>query len=590
MTYLKLKGILMAALLVFVANVGRAAVDYKQDADYLALRDSLHHAFNDGDSARFFVAVGNLEDYLLGKGDLHAYYTQRCNEIVFHLNRQNIIEAYKLATKLSHELHERKLDKEMYMAVNMMGHIYNYCGNEESAKRCFWDVIKRMEKEGYRESMPPIYMNLVNILMDEDPQEAMRLLDKAVEISEKYSPERLFDIEARRTLCYYKTGDMAKFREGYKAYKEGVAQGKSSVHGESLDIYYLALQGNVDAAVKMAMEELGNADRYGTVAEICENAGRWEEAYRALRQEMTASDSLNSYILSNNMEGIKDELRLYDTERQLARNRIIALAAVAGLLALLLVALVAFVYYRRRHEKELKTAYEHALESDRLKTAFIRNVSHEIRTPLNVISGFAQLLTDGDLVKDEQERKGMADAMVKNSNQIITIIDEMLELSINESTGMAERTDVVKCNKVLQEVLNDFSGDVQGDVTLKFESTLPGDFTLATHERMLRRMVAALVDNAVKNTEQGTVTLRATADDENLTVVVEDTGQGIPQEESEHIFDRFVKLDTFKEGLGLGLPLCRAIALRLGGSVSYDGSYAGPGARFVVLLPIQTET
>ena len=144
-------GIGLVLVMLMLAVLPTKAADsnsYKESKEYLTLRDSMHHAFNDADSARFFVAVKKLENYLLKQDDLHAYYTQRCNEIVFHLNRQNVFEAYKLATELSKELAERKLDKEMYMAINMMGHIYNYSGNKESAKKCFWEVIRLMEREG----------------------------------------------------------------------------------------------------------------------------------------------------------------------------------------------------------------------------------------------------------------------------------------------------------------------------------------------------------------------------------------------------------------------------------------------------------
>ena len=134
---MRLKNILLvlAVATVSVAVQAKADEKYKDTKEYLTLRDTMHHAFNNGDSAHFFVSVRKLEDYLLGQGDLHAYYTQRCNEIVFQLNRQRIFEAYKLATQLSKELTEKKLDKEMYMAINMMGHIYNYSGNEEGAKK-----------------------------------------------------------------------------------------------------------------------------------------------------------------------------------------------------------------------------------------------------------------------------------------------------------------------------------------------------------------------------------------------------------------------------------------------------------------------
>ena len=156
---MRLRTILLTLTLSIFGLTGYAQEDYKQSAEYLALRDSMHHAFNDGDSARFFPALKNLQDYLLKQNDLHAYYTQRCNEIVFLMNQQRIFEAYKLARELSKELREKKIDKEMYMAVNMMGHINRYCGNKEEAKKNWFQVISMMEEEGYESSMPPIYMN-----------------------------------------------------------------------------------------------------------------------------------------------------------------------------------------------------------------------------------------------------------------------------------------------------------------------------------------------------------------------------------------------------------------------------------------------
>ena len=99
-------------------------------------------------------------------------------------------------------------------------------------------------------------------------------------------------------------------------------------------------------------------------------------------------------------------------------------------------------------------------------------------------------------------------------------------------------------------------------------------------------MVNALLDNAIKNTNQGSVTLRAHVIPGKLELAVEDTGCGIPPEDANRIFERFVKLNDFKEGLGLGLPLSRMIASRLRGYLVYDQSYAGPGARFILSLPL----
>lgn len=559
-----------------------AADDYKQSKEYLTLRDSMHHAFNSGDSARFFPALKNLQDYLLAQGDLHAYYTQRCNEIVFQMNRQRIFEAYKLTRELSKELTEKKLDKEMYMAYNMLGHLNRYCGNKETAKANFRKVIEMMEKAGYYESLPPIYMNLVNVALDDNPKEADELLDKAKEIAEKYSPERVFDIETRKTLSMFNRGDIPQFVEGYKKYQEGIAQGKSSVHGRSMEVCYEASLGHTDEAVALARETLGEeADEFITL--IYERAGRWQEAYTSMKNEALANDSINNVILINSMQGFRDELRVYDIERETTHQRAVTLIVTIVLLLLLIVALCYISFSRQRHMKQLKRAYDHAMESDRMKDAFIRNMSHEVRTPLNVIAGFAQVLADPDLSPSPEKRKEMAEMIQKNNYLITSQIDEMIELALNESGGEIVKDDKVDINKMLQTLVKEKSKYVAEGVSMLVDTMLADDYSITTNREMLRRAMIIVVDNAIKYTQKGTITLGANVADGQLTLSVEDTGCGIPPQEAEHIFERFVKLNTFKEGIGLGLPLCRTIVTRLGGTIRLDTSYQR-GARFVITL------
>ena len=577
------KTILLALTMLFTIGQAKAADDYKQSSEYLTLRDSMHHAFNDADSARFFPAVTQLEDYLLQQGDLHAYYTQRCNEIVFQLNRQNIYEAYVLARNLSMELREKKLEKEMYMAYNMLGHLNRYCGNKEAAKRNFNYVISEMEKYGYYESMPPIYLNLVNVELDDDPDEARQLLERALEIARKYSPERVFDIETRKTLSYFNSGNIDKFLEGYKEYRKGVEEGLSSVHGRTLVVYYLACMGKTDEAVALAKKELGE-DSGDAITKVYEMAGRWKDAYESLRQETAAKDSINNVVLINSMAGVREQLTLHDVERKTARNRSIAFTIGILLLALLVAALSYIILARRRHMRQLKRAYDHALESDKMKSAFIRNITHEVRTPLNIISGFAQVIADPELVAGPEERAHIAGMMQKNTQLITSLVDEMLELSLNEnSPEKVAKDDSVEVNDLIRDFLQENEYKVNKAIKLQFESSLSEDFCLQTNEGMLKRVVTLLFDNAVKYTKEGAITLKANADDEQVTLAVEDTGTGIPEKEAETIFDRFVKLDTFKEGLGLGLPLCRMIVERLGGTVNLDTTYK-QGARFIVKL------
>jgi len=575
--------LLTAALAcTLTAAPAETADDYKTSAEYLALRDTMHKAFNDADTARFYRAVKKLKLYLLHQGDLHAYYTQRCNEIVFQLNRQNIFEAYKQAKQLSVELTDRKLDKEMYMAINMMGHIYHYSGNEETAKQCFREVIRRMEEEGYRESEPAIYMNLVNIVIDEDPEEALRLIDKAVEISRETAPDRVFDMESRRTLAYYRMGDMPRFLEGYKAYREGVAKGQNSVHGSLLEIYYLTSQGRYDEAIAIA--RLRENDPYETMADIYSQAGRWKEAYEALKLGTAESDSINSVILSSSMQGIQEELAVYDVERRAERTKLYALFTIVVLLVLLVVALAYIMRSRRRHLREIQKAYDRVLESDRMKTLFMQNVSHEVRTPLNIISGFAQVFADPDYQLSADERQHIAETVSHNTHIITTMINEVLDLSAYESAAEGDMVPIA-CNRALRQIIDDFGKEdrLQGN-TIDFQTTLDDAFTVVAQEELLKRILLPLVDNAVKNDPGGCIEVRAMAEDKRLVITVRDHGKGVPADEAEHIFERFVKLDNFKEGLGIGLPFSRTMARRIGGDVTLDTGFDGPGARFRVVI------
>ena len=576
--------ILLTTTLLLATGISQANVDYKNDAKYQVLRDSMTHAFNDGDSTRFYQHVTNLQNYLLSENDYHGYYTQRCNEIIFEMNRQKIFEAYVKAQQLSKELREKKLDKEMYMAVNMMGHINKYCGNKEAAKKCFYEVIELMKKHGYYESIPPIYMNIVNVALDDDPDEALELMDKAKEIAEKYSPERVFDIETRKTLSYYNRGNIAKFLEGYKVYKEGEKEGKSSVHGRSMEAYYLASIGKVDEAIAYAQKYLG--DEGGeAIPLIYERAGRWEDAYKAFKKESLASDSIDNVVIINSMHGIQDQIQLYETEHKQAMDRTYGLLVLILLLILLIIAMAYIVQTRKKHMIELKKAYDKALESEKMKTAFIQNVTHEVRTPLNIITGFAQVIANPDMAESPEERKHISTMMQKSTRQVTVLMDEIIGLSLLDSTERTQKNDETNINRILKELTCEYKNYATSETEVKLETELDDDYVLKTNENMLRRIMNCLLENATKYTKQGSITVRAKQEDKLLKLIIEDTGSGIPEQEAEHIFDRFVKLDSFKEGIGLGLPLSRKLAEQLGGKVELDTTYKD-GARFIVTLSI----
>jgi signal transduction histidine kinase len=336
----------------------------------------------------------------------------------------------------------------------------------------------------------------------------------------------------------------------------------------------------------MAMKDLAPTEGYEAIIKIYERAGLWQKAYEYLKLENAASDSINTIILSNSMQGIQSEMKVHEADRKASRYFIIGLLVTVILLALLLMAMTYIYNSRRRHMRQLERAYQHALESDKMKAAFIQNITHEIRTPLNIINGYAQVLSSPDFDLSIEERKVISQTVMNNTNTITTLVNETLELSSMETGVIAEKKDKVQLHQLISDEMRTLQQITGNQLEMNYHSTLADDYELMTSELLLRRIINTLIDNAIKNTPQGSITVSTSITDEMLTISVEDTGTGIPQGEEEHIFERFVKLDDFKKGLGLGLPLCRALCRRLEGNVVLDKNYQGPGARFVVTLPL----
>ena len=246
------------------------------------------------------------------------------------------------------------------------------------------------------------------------------------------------------------------------------------------------------------------------------------------------------------------------------------------------------VQTRKKHMKQLRRAYNKALESEKMKTAFIQNVTHEVRTPLNIITGFAQVIADPDMADSVEERKHISAMMQKNARRVTVLMDEIIGLSLLDSTEKIQKDDETNLNKILKELADEYKSYATSETEIKLETELPNDYVLKTNENMLRRIMNCLLENATKYTQKGSITMRAKQEGILLKLSVEDTGSGIPEKEAENIFGRFVKLDDFKEGIGLGLPLSRKLAEQLGGKVELDTTYKD-GARFIVTLPISDD-
>lgn len=237
--------------------------------------------------------------------------------------------------------------------------------------------------------------------------------------------------------------------------------------------------------------------------------------------------------------------------------------------------------------KRLSVATSEAMEADRKKTEFMQNMSHEIRTPLNAIVGFSQVLVDGDTPLSTEERLNMTKIVSSNIEVLNILVNDILALTSIETDKYVFKKDNVSINSICHRALCAASHLKPKDVSLFFEGQLPNSFCLATDADRVTQVLYNLLTNALKNTTQGSVVLDCTADgnSKKLTFSVTDTGIGVPKDKQKYIFERFSKLDTFKQGVGLGLNICPIIAQKLGGTVDIDPTYTN-GARFVFTLPL----
>lgn len=238
-------------------------------------------------------------------------------------------------------------------------------------------------------------------------------------------------------------------------------------------------------------------------------------------------------------------------------------------------------------EQQLQITKAAAEKANQDKTAFIASISHEVRTPLNAIVGFSELLAD-DVYEDE-DKKEFAGIINKSSETLMNLINDVLDLSRLESENARlkiEPYDFVAC---CQELLRNVAGKVADGVKLTFTSPF-NSYIIETDIFRLQQLLSKLLLNAAKFTTAGEINLSYEVDEEKQEVrfMVTDTGCGIPLEKQETIFERFEKLDDFVQGTGLGLPISRMIALKLGGNLQVDSSYT-QGARFIFVHPIKKE-
>ena len=344
---------------------------------------------------------------------------------------------------------------------------------------------------------------------------------------------------------------------------------------------------------------------YATQSYLYEEMGDYKNALKAVR-------TTNNIRFNERVEEAQSSLaemqtlfevgRLeFEKSRLTGRIRFIALLA-GGILVLLLVGWSVYQYVMVRQLKQIRRQLtdaneeitrqsRRAMESEKMKTAFINSMCHEIRTPLNAINGFSDLLLEGD--HDHNTRREFREQIWASTTALTTLLENMLELSSlvssEEPLPLAETDLGLLCAERLQ-IQRELSQNPSVEYILKGGGGGGGGgrgtCVIPTNETYMTRVIDNLLQNAAKFTAAGSVTVCCDKDDSTrkLRIRVTDTGIGIAPDKQEWVFDRFTKVDSFKPGSGIGLYLCRLIVTRLGGAIRVCPDYRA-GCCIEITLP-----
>ena len=560
--------------------------------------DQFQHLLVKGSPEDFYAFVAKYEVDLQEKGYMMLYYKLKTNKGFFALAHNMLYRAIKYAEELDNEVRKAEAKDYYYLPTGLYGDIYKKGHDMRKAKQFF---LQALEEVGDRDPKFTLrmYMNLAEMTSLSHPDEALQWLDKYVKVAKdiKSMDHISMSLGMKAYICLLKN-DKQTFEPIYAQYMDIKKKHELEINNRYdniVDVAKHAFDGNFSRALYKIHE--GNLIVDSTLCVICVEAmeGDIKDGFQAIKNHYVEMDSIYSLVQAANFNQFANETSLMRSQEETMANKRLAKQLINWLIGMTVVFLFVYIMGRRRlmkkiwaRSKELKVALARAEESDRMKTEFIQSMSHEIRTPLNAVAGFAQVLSSPDYQLSDQDKKKMQGRIKENVDVITSVVNELLELSQSESETVmteVEKSDI-KCNELCRSVLESMKGREKPTVELRFSTNVDDTFTIRSNAYRLRSTLNHLIDNAQKFTDMGHIDLRFEHKGNEALFSVTDTGVGIDKKDRDRIFEDFYKLNNFKSGIGLGLPLCRRLIASIGGTVDLDPVYSS-GSRFVITLPIE---
>lgn len=557
--------------------------------------------YEKGDDSAFYQHAHAFEAYLKSTGDLKSYYKTMTNEGFYDIKQNHLFRAIQTAQTLDQEVRKNQSIDYYYLASGLMGNIYRASHDSRRAEQYFMQALDEVDDRDPKFTMVT-QRDLALLLCLKNPSQAIDYATQSEKLAEKKKDiDNLSLSKAMKLYIQFMNRNKDDFDKTYREYDQLRQQGDSAFNHQYdriVDIARLTFDGNYGEALDKLKEGRVYVDSSLVALCIYHQAGDVDGGFKAMKRRFVEMDSLFCMIQDANFNQMATERTLMRSREEAAANKKMVKRLTNWIIGIVVAFLIIYIMGRRRlvriiwdKNKKLQTALERAEEMSRMKTAFINNMSHEIRTPLNAIGGFSSLLCQPGIELSEEEKKDMQERITYNVELITTIANEVMELSSSESeTGLrpdSEMSDVV-INDLCRKLMNTLENNTNEGVETRFITNVADDFTIRTHQSTVNRILTHVYDNAQKFTEKGSIELRCEHDQlaGQVRLIVQDTGVGIKQEDRGRIFSRFEKAEgNFKEGIGLGLPICKHLARSIGGEIILDPDYFD-GCRFILSIPM----
>ena len=489
-------------------------------------------------------------------------------------------------------------------AYKHLGHIYRTKSLYNTAIDTYLKAIDVAERNGLKEvDVSDLYLQLGEMYTQQrkydQSERALRMAEKTILL-----PEHIWRVRIAQANLHAEEGEFARARQLLREIRDGSNGYASENKVREIELSIYKHSGELHKALEIVNKQLAPYEKtrdsthyfyipmLGTRAAINYELGNYKASAEDLSRQMALAQK--KYDQSNR-ETLNEFATLFDVERldrekaeaqqqaqaeRLRRARVFEIS-----LGVILLLASIFIFILTRLNRRLAHAKHAAEQASRMKGVFIRNITHEINTPLNAIVGFAELASTAP--ENDPERDAYIDIIRENSGFLQKLVDDVLyiaDLESSDTPPVSAQADINAC----RECIRGLSKHGMAETAIRF---LPEreKFTAGTSCVLLTKALTELLRNAVRFTGQdGTVSLSyaVAQDGRSVTFAVEDSGPGVPKGEQEHIFDRFVKIDPYGQGLGLGLSVCRLIARTLGGDVRLDTRHV-PGARFLLTIPVE---